>query len=59
MTFGWDRVFHMKKKSEAHKTLSLIFKRDGVSPKMIMDGSMEQMNADFKKKPKEAKYLHH
>ena len=49
----------MKKKSEAHKTLSLIFKRDGVSPKMIMDGSMEQMNADFKKKPKEAKYLHH
>ena len=52
-TFGWARIFPMKKKSEAHKTLSLLSERDGVPPKMIMDGSIEQTEAGFKKKPKE------
>ena len=29
----------MKRKEDAHETLSLLFKRDGVPPKMVMDGS--------------------
>ena len=44
----------MKKKSDAHKILSLVFKRDGVPPEMIMDGSNESTKSDFKKKLKEA-----
>ena len=40
-TFGWAHVFPMKNKSEAHKMLSLLFKKDDVPPEMIMDGSME------------------
>ena len=55
-TFGQAHVFPMKKKSEVYEALSLLFKRDGVPPKMIMDESMEQMKADFKKKLKEATY---
>ena len=51
--FGWARIFPMKKKrSEAHETLSLLFKRDSVPPEMIMDGSMEQTEANFRKKLK-------
>ncbi len=40
--FHWLRAHPMKKKSNAHKTLSLVFQRDGVPPQMIMDGSKEQ-----------------
>ena len=32
----------MKRKEDAHETLSLFFKRDGVPPKMAMNGSKEQ-----------------
>jgi hypothetical protein len=40
----------MKLKSDAHDFLSLLFQRDGVPPKMIMDGSKEQTLGRFKKK---------
>ena len=36
--FGSSSVHSMKKKGGAHETLSLFFKRDGVPPKMVMDG---------------------
>ena len=53
-SFGWSRAFPMKRKGEAHETLSLLFKRDGVPPVMIMDGSNEQTKGDFARKLKEA-----
>ena len=52
--FGWARVHPMQLKSEAHKTLSLMFKRDGVPPKIVVDNSKEQTLGKFKKKCKEA-----
>ena len=52
--FGWARAFPMAKKGDAHETLSLLFKRDGVPPEMIMDGSKEQTLGTFSKKLKEA-----
>ena len=53
-SFGWTRVFPMKKKSEAHEGLSLLFQRDGVPPACIVDGSKEQAEGDFRRKCKEA-----
>jgi len=44
----------MKLKSDAHDLLSLLFQRDGVPPKMIMDGSKEQTLGRFKKKCQDA-----
>ena len=44
----------MKLKSDAHDSLSLLFQRDGVPPKMIMDGSKEQTLGQFKKKCQDA-----
>jgi hypothetical protein len=44
----------MKLKSDAHDLLSLLFQRDGVAPKMIMDGSKEQTLGRFKKKCQDA-----
>ena len=41
-SFGWYRCHPMKKKSEAHETLSLMFKRDGVPPHTIAENSKEQ-----------------
>ena len=38
---GWKRAFPIKKKSEAHEGLSLLFQRDGVPPKLILDGAKE------------------
>ena len=32
----------MKNKVDTHETLSLFFKRNGVPPKIVMDGSKEQ-----------------
>ena len=46
----WCRAMPMKKKSEAHETLSLLFQQDGVPPTMITDGSREQTIGKFKKK---------
>jgi hypothetical protein len=36
-------------KSDAHNSLLLLFQRNGVPPKMIMDGSKEQTLGQFKK----------
>ena len=39
----------MKKKGDVHEKLSLFFKRDGVLPKMVMDGSKDQTLGSFRK----------
>ena len=44
----------MLQKSEAHETLSLVFKRDGVPPKIVADNSKEQSLGKFAKKCCEA-----
>ncbi len=44
----------MKLKCDAHNLLLLLFQRDGVPPKMIMDGSKEQTLGRFKKKCQDA-----
>ena len=43
----------MKRKGDAHDTLHLFFKIDGVPPKMIMDRSKEQTLGSFRKKCQE------
>ena len=43
----------MKKKSEAHENLSLMFKRDGVPPRIIVDNSKEQYLGKFRRKCRE------
>jgi len=51
---GWTRAFPIKKRSEAHETLSLLFKRDGVPNVMVMDGALEQTHSEFRRKCREA-----
>jgi hypothetical protein len=41
--FGFVRAFPMKKESEAHDALSLLFHRDGVPNVMVMDGAKAQV----------------
>ncbi len=41
MYFGWARAHPMKHKGDAHETLSLVFRRDGVPPTMVTDDSKE------------------
>jgi hypothetical protein len=41
--FGFVRAFLMKKESEAHEALYLIFQRDGIPNFMVMDGSKAQV----------------
>ena len=53
-SFGWARAHPMKRKGEAHETLSLMFHRDGVPPTMVTDGSKEQTLGDFRRKLREA-----
>ena len=52
--FGWSRAHPMKKKSEAHEALSLVFQRDGVPYKMVCDGAKETRHGPFHKKCKDA-----
>jgi hypothetical protein len=42
-SFGWACAHPLKQKGETHEVLLLMFKRDGVPPKMILDGSKEQI----------------
>ena len=49
-SFGWCRAFPMAMKGDAHDTLPLLFKQDGVPPDMIMDNSKEQLSKAFRKK---------
>ena len=44
----------MVSKSQADESLSLLFQRDGVPPKMVVDGSKEQLLRKFKSKCQEA-----
>ena len=48
-SFHLCRAMPMKKKSDVHETLSLLFVQDGVPPRIIMDGSKEQTLGKFKK----------
>ena len=48
--YGWTRVYPMKKKSEAHEALLLLFSCEGIPPVMITDGSKEQVQGQFRKK---------
>jgi hypothetical protein len=41
--FSFVRAFPMKKESEAHEALSLLFHRDGVPNVMVMDVSKAQV----------------
>jgi hypothetical protein len=41
-SFGWAHAHPMKHKGEAHKTVSLVFHRDGVPPTMVTDNLKEQ-----------------
>ena len=53
-SFGWARAYPMKRKGEAHETLSVLFNRDGVPPTMVTDDSKEQTQGDFRRKLREA-----
>ena len=52
--YGWLRVCPMEKKSNVHEALSLVFKRDGVPPRMVVDNSKEQTLGNFAKKCRKA-----
>ena len=52
--YGWSRFQPMDKKSEAHDTLSLVFKQDGVPPNMIVENSREQSLGEFERNCKKA-----
>ena len=47
-------MFPMAKKGGAHEALSLLFQRDGVPPKMIVEGLKEHTLEVFKSKVAEA-----
>jgi hypothetical protein len=51
--FCWAYAHSLKQKGEAHEALMLMFKRDGVPPEMILDGSKEQVKGAFRHKLKE------
>ena len=48
--YGWTRAFPMKRKSEVHEALSLLFSCEGAPPVMVTDGSKEQVKGQFKRK---------
>ena len=52
--FGWSRCFPMTCKSKAHEALGLLFAREGVPPKMIIDNAKEMKLGEFAWKCKEA-----
>jgi len=52
-SYGWSRCHPMRSKGEAHEALSLLFKRDGVPPKIVIDDSKEQAGRKFREKCKE------
>ena len=51
---GFTRAFPMKKESQGHEALSLLFHRDGVPNVMVMDGAKAQVQGDFRRKLREA-----
>jgi hypothetical protein len=57
-SFGWARAHPMKRKGEAHETLSLVFHHDGVPLTMVVDDSKEHTLCEFQRKLREADCLH-
>ena len=53
-SYGWGRAFPIARKGDAHHTLDILFKNDGVPPDMVMDGSKEQTLGPFAKKLRDA-----
>ncbi len=53
-SFGWAHAHPMKRKGDAHETLSLIFHCDSVPPTMVTDDSKKQTKGEFPRKLKEA-----
>ena len=54
--YGWSRYHPMKLKSEAHEYLSMLFKCDGVPPKIVVDNSKEKSLSNFSSKFREANF---
>ena len=54
--FGWSRAHPMKRKGDAHESLYLFFKRDGVPHKMVMGVSKEKTLGSFRKKCQEVDF---
>jgi hypothetical protein len=52
--FGFVREFPMKKESESHEALSLLFHRDRVPNVMFMDGAKAQTEGQFRRKLRDA-----
>jgi hypothetical protein len=52
-SFGWARAHPMKRKGDAHETLSFVFQDNGVPPTMVTNDSKEQTKGDFRCKLKE------
>jgi len=53
-SYSWSRMHPMALKSQAHETLSALFQRDGVPPKIVADGAKEHHKGDFARKCREA-----
>ena len=54
--FGWVRAFPMASISEAHKTCSLLFVSNGVSPACTCDNAKEMVQGKFYQKLKDTAY---
>jgi hypothetical protein len=48
--FGFVIAFPMKKESEAHEALSLLFDRDGLPNVMVIDGAKAQTGGQIRRK---------
>ncbi len=46
-SFGWAPAHPMKRKGDAHETLSLVFQCEGVPPTMVTNDSKEQTKGEF------------
>ena len=54
--YGCSRVHPMRLKKHDHETLSIIFKWDGVPPKIVVDNSKEYTLGNFARKCREADF---
>jgi hypothetical protein len=54
MPNGWTHIFRMKKLSQVHEGLGLIFANDGVPDIMVIDNAKEQVMGEFRRKSREA-----
>ena len=52
--YGWARVFPISSRSEAHKTLSLLFTQDSIQSTCIYDSAKEMIHCKFYQKLKNA-----